>query len=68
MAKWKFKEGKSLDDFPHCGKLGRVIKGQLSLNGFVEADEIPENYKSFLEEVGTTVAPKKSNKTSKKEG
>ena len=66
MAKWKFKEGKSLEDFPHCGKSGRVIRGQLALHGFVEVDEIPENYKSFLEEDGAVVAPKKSNKINKK--
>ena len=65
MAKYKLKEGKSLDNFPASGKIGRVIKLTLANQGSYEdfpgSQEIPSECLSYLtEEVGVAkvVAPK----------
>ena len=59
MAKYKLKEGKSLDNFPATGKIGRVIKLSLANQGsyidFSGSQEIPSECLSYLtEEVGAT--------------
>tara|TARA_Y100000401_G_C8324565_1_gene227377 strand:- start:2154 stop:2375 length:222 start_codon:yes stop_codon:yes gene_type:complete len=56
MAKYKLKEGKSLDNFPVNGGIGRAIKAELANNGSYEdfpgAQEIPSDCLTFLEETG----------------
>ena len=54
MAKYKLKEGKSLDNFPANGKIGRVIKLSLANSGsyedFPSSQEIPSECLSYLTE------------------
>ena len=64
MAKYKLKEGKSLDNFPVNGKIGRTIKLSISNDGSYEdfpgAQEIPSDCLSFLIEeqgVAKVVSP-----------
>lgn len=63
MAKYTLKEGKSLDNFPSGGGIGRAIKSALenlgSYEDFPGAQEIPSRLMPFLQEEGVAkvVAP-----------
>tara|TARA_Y100001938_G_C8099140_1_gene440264 strand:+ start:2168 stop:2392 length:225 start_codon:yes stop_codon:yes gene_type:complete len=73
MAKYKLKEGKSLDNFPNNGKIGRTIRIALTNNGSYEdfpgAQEIPSDCLSFLtEETGVSKVATPKNKEKSKGG
>ena len=74
MAKYKLKEGKSLEDFPGGGGIGRAIRSALASNGFYEdfpgAQEIPKRCLPFLQEdsVAKVESPAKPKYKSSKGG